>query len=450
MKKLFYLLFAALAFTSCVKDVDTMSLQEIQKNNFNTEFDLTFGVNASVYANHNWGGDIISLVEVPTMRGFDVNGNLWYQNWERPTNVTEDEIAKVVAEFSKVRVNAVNDIHIDWNNYWVQQVYTGTTHYQDGYGNDILGSSKMNKLIAYSSKEMKTICYWPREDELVDKTSGFYEHVNNFNSGANNTTYTDDETGQQYVGTTLMTDMYAEGIVNQFGYHNSTDSQDHFEYIILEIDGSYYVGFDFYAQHPQGQEANKNMDVERDWIFNDWIVKISPAMLKGSTPTPEVEYVRIMCEDLGAATSDFDYNDVVFDIKFLKQGNTYKADIVLQAAGGTLPLYIGGFEVHELFNAKTTQMVNTKAADGVSRPTVKFSVTLPKSYYATAWDALNDLPVTVSYRTETIQLTTTPGTPAEMIAVPVTTAWSDERVSIQHKYPKFAEWIKDSSVKWWE
>ena len=34
-------------------------------------------------------------------RAVDVNGNLWYKNWQRPVNVTETEKAKVVAEFSK-------------------------------------------------------------------------------------------------------------------------------------------------------------------------------------------------------------------------------------------------------------------------------------------------------------------------------------------------------------
>lgn len=204
---------------------------------------------------------------------FDVNGNLWYQNWDRPINVTQEEIEKVVAEFSKVREGVVNDIHIDWENYWVQQVFTGTQTYIDGYGNNIgTGSSHMNHLLAYNSNHTE----WD---------GSHYEHINNFNSGSNNTIYTDDETHEQFIGTTLMTDMHADGVINQFGYHNSTDSKNHFEYIILEIDGYYYVGFDFYANGTEQYPANKNMDVERDWVFNDWIVRICPAYHKGETPT---------------------------------------------------------------------------------------------------------------------------------------------------------------------
>ena len=225
-------------------------------------------------------------------RAANVNGNQWYQNWDRPTNVTEEEIAKVLAAVAEPREGAKNDIHIDWNNYWVQQVYTGEATYTDGNGSNIgTGSSHMNQLLAYTDKVREQTGWWPEETfELRDKREyeNPYEHVNNFNSGDNTTVYTDDVTGEKFYGTTLMTDMYAEGIIDQFGYSNTTDSKIHYEYIIIEVDGSYYICFDFYATHPEGQEANKNMDVERDWIFNDWIVKISPAYHVGETPEEPV------------------------------------------------------------------------------------------------------------------------------------------------------------------
>lgn len=213
-------------------------------------------------------------------RSANVNGNIWYQNWDRPTNVTEEEIAKVLSVVSEPMVGVKNSIHIDWENYWVQQVYTGKQEYVDGYGNNIgTGSSHMNHLLAYNSNYEEEV-WWP--EHVINK--GGYEHIDNFNNGSNSTVYIDDETNEQYIGTTLMVNMNADGVIDQFGYHNSTDSKNHFEYIIIEVDGSYYVCFDFYATHPEGQDANKNMDVERDWVFNDWIVKISPAYHKGETP----------------------------------------------------------------------------------------------------------------------------------------------------------------------
>lgn len=267
----------------------------------------------------------------------DVNGNLWYQTWDRPTNITEEERAKVIEEFSKVRVGAVNDIHIDWNNYWVQQVYTGETTYTDGYNSNIgTGSSHMNQLLAYSGKYKKQTSWYPTEEfELLDKESWQekYEHVNNFNYGNNTTVYTDDETQEQYFGTTLMTDMYADGIIDQFGYSNTTDSKIHYEYIILEIDGDYYIGFDFYATHPDGQDANKNMDVERDWVFNDWIVKISPAYLKGMTPEqPEEEQPEQPNDDTEEPIEGYDEVEINLSVNDYKDYTATKLSMHLRSA----------------------------------------------------------------------------------------------------------------------
>ena len=162
----------------------------------------------------------------------NVNGNQWYLNWERPVNITDDERARVVEEFSKPRPDSVNHIHVTWKNFWVQQVYKGTAEYVDGWGSNIgKGSDQMNVLQVFTNLKKEVISWWPYQDTLY-VYDGDYLHINNFNSGNNTTVYTDDVTGQQYIGTTLMTDMGTDGRDNQFGYHNSRDNQVHFEYII--------------------------------------------------------------------------------------------------------------------------------------------------------------------------------------------------------------------------
>jgi hypothetical protein len=96
-------------------------------------------------------------------------------------------------------------------------------------------------------------------------------------------------------------------------------------------------------------------------------------------------------------------------------------------------------------------MVNTYAGRHNEKPLQTLTVELPGSDYATAWDAINALPVMVQNPDgQIIHLTVNPGTPAEMIAVPVTTEWSDERVPIYNAYPTFVDWIRDSTVQWWE
>ena len=79
------------------------------------------------------------------------------------------------------------------------------------------------------------------------------------------------------------------------------------------------------------------------------------------------------------------------------------------------------------------------------------TVTLQGSDYETAIDAINDLPVVVIMSgKKPIQLTVGVGKPAEMIVVPITTDWSDERVSIKNRYPKFVDWVEDPTIIWYE
>lgn len=230
-----------------------------------------------------WSGDQVLKNNSVGTRGVDVNGNLWYQNWDRPTNVTEEEISKVLEAVKEPRPNAVNEITIEWENFWVQQVYKGQTTYTDHYENERgLGSDLMNELNVWNDN---VEVWWP------DHGFGGYETVNNFNRGDNQTTYTDDENKYVYKGTTLMTGMAANGCdpSKQFAYKNSADGgQFYFDYIVVEVDGEYYVCFDFFADNRDNPTATANKDhyIDRDWIFNDWIVKISPAYHVGETPTP--------------------------------------------------------------------------------------------------------------------------------------------------------------------
>ena len=451
---------ALLALVSCTQDVELID-QKAREEIFEDNFNSTFGVSESVYANHDWGLSSMPLVDITdstansrkamtrgavsrgaVTRSANVNGNIWYQDWKRPTNVTDEEIAWAKEEFGKERRYTTPWVSIEWPNYWVQQVYKGEQSYTASNGQNIgVGSNQMNQLVAFNLESRTILNRWPFYYIFGEA----YEHVNNFNSGNNQNVYTDDVTHEQYVGTTLMTDMATDGRAAQFGYHNSTDSKEHYEYIVLEHNGSYFVGFDFYAD---GLWPNQR--VQRDYIYNDWIIKISPAI--AISDAPSVERVRVMCEDLSNSRTDFDYNDVVFDIKFIKNGDIYTADILLQAVGGELPLYIGNQEVHSKFNVGTGTMVNTYEGKHNEVAPVHFTVNLPAGTYNNAFDAINALPVFVKMSSSPtpIQLTTSPGQPAEMICVPVSTDWPDERESIKDKYPLFVNWISDSSVIWYE
>ena len=153
MKKLLILCAVAI-LASCTHEVeviDQKAREEIFENNFNS----TFGVSESTYANHDWGMNVMPLVDMTDntastrsamTRGVDVNGNLWYQNWNRPTNVTAEEIAWAKEEFGKVRRDTRPWVSIEWANYWVQQVYKGEQSYIDGNNQNNFAAQTQNHL----------------------------------------------------------------------------------------------------------------------------------------------------------------------------------------------------------------------------------------------------------------------------------------------------------------
>ena len=489
MKK--YLITGALALvgmvfnTSCQNDMENYSSpEEAKKAIFAENFEKFYG---TPNPNQDWGFADASLASVTaTTRAHNVNGNLWYQNWQRPVNVTSDEATKVLTAFSVKRENQTNAITINWNNYWVHQVHQSNNSYYDGYGHntgDI--HTKMNKIIAYNTSG----------------NSNYYEHVNNFNDGNNTTVYTDDETHQEYIGTTLMLNMGTSASANnQFGYHNTIDSKDHFEYFIIagaDIDASlagyYYVGFDFCASHPAGQEANKNMDVARDWIYNDWIVRISPATHVGSggstggninqnTSSTEV-YTKqhvlvhkwVFCEDLGSSSNrrDFDYNDLVFDARIVDEykiiknadgtESAYSADPTHRYYAKLTPLAAGGeYEVwfnqsnqpiHSLFVPSTANnvLINTcnSSLDYATPHTEGLAAqTIIYTFNSRSQASLSNINIFVRSSTATYELTANTGEAPHKICVPPGTRWPYERTDITEAYSGFTSYVENRVDPW--
>lgn len=161
----------------------------------------------------------------------------------------------------------------------------------------------------------------------------------------------------------------------------------------------------------------------------------------GGTPelTPDV---RIIAEDLSASEStDFDFNDVVFDVTFTS--NT-SALVTLQAAGGTLPLTVAGVEVHDMFGVSTSTMVNTLAGHKTDYPSVSFEITgIDKSKRG------RDIEILVLKGDEWCPLEAHQGIPAAKIAVKPTFVWCDEYEAIESRYPLFKDWVQNKDVIWY-
>ena len=158
-------------------------------------------------------------------------------------------------------------------------------------------------------------------------------------------------------------------------------------------------------------------------------------------PTPEAD-VRVIAEDLSVSdNTDFDFNDVVFDVTFDYPAG--KTTITLLAAGGTLPLYVGGQEVHEMFGVSTKTMVNTGA--GASKDPVSF--VLDGTFERNA----NNILVQVEKEGEPMTITAEKGRVASKIAVKPQYEWCKERQDIEAKYPNFGKYVKgDVGDDWWE
>ncbi|OYP69723.1 hypothetical protein [Prevotella sp. P2-180] len=158
-------------------------------------------------------------------------------------------------------------------------------------------------------------------------------------------------------------------------------------------------------------------------------------------PTPEAD-VRVIAEDLTVSDegNDFDFNDVVFDIKFDYPAG--KTTIILRAAGGTLPLQVGGVEVHEKFGVPVTTMVNT---GGVTKDPVPFELN------GTFDKDPNKIKVMVQKDGNWIELEALKGKVASKICVGVDYNWCSERQDIATKYPSFAQWVQNTTpTNWWK
>lgn len=171
------------------------------------------------------------------------------------------------------------------------------------------------------------------------------------------------------------------------------------------------------------------------------------AGVKGCTPgfrgKPEPEAIRIIAEDLSATEgSDFDFNDVVFDVK-MNWPSEGKHTITLLAAGGTLPLTIAGEEVHAKFGVPTNKMVNTESWTEQKAP-VTFII---EGNYTNA----NEIEVRVQKGSDWPLLTAPTGKAASKIAVSTDYKWVKELQDITNAYSDFDTYVTTGNpAKWWE
>jgi len=418
---IFISLFSLLFVCSCTKhDFDTYIPSQAKEHQYAKAFEQTFG---NIAPSQTWGFSqpkAYTRSAMPNSNEWGTNNGAGYLNFPTPAAITAEEREAVLAVFNQKGKETYESI-IDVDSFFVQQVYCGPN------------GNKMNELattVDYK-RERKVICWWPYQDEVIETPCESYDDIiNNFNNGK--------YSGNAEQGCMLM---YNSSTKLDFSFKTSQSGGQRIygHWRMEKINGNYYVGFDHEAwrQAP----ANANEEDKRDYIYNDWIIKIVPGL--GYSEEDKIkESGRIICEDLGGI-GDFDFNDVVFDATIYESGKTI---ITLQAAGGTLPLTVAGIEVHEAFGVSTKDMVNTGV--GIVKDAYTFEA-------SEKYNSLIEIPVIVMHNANatnmeryTIELKAEIGKAPQKICVPTSFEWPKEYKSIEDAYPGFKNWV-NTGDKWY-
>ena len=434
MKKILFVGITALAMASCTHDdYAPVSKQEQYQAVFEKEF-------GAVNPNVNWGftpqqvftfdkdGKLIGT------RAANPNSNQWADYLTVPTKLTDAQ-KEVVRKWFQNNPNP-KGLDVNWSDFFVQQVYKGNTNTegsQSPENYDILkdGVLDKDKGKVTGSNQMDWLFCGSKKD-----------HVNNFNGADGDIMY-----------------MY-DSSTDCFGFHESYGQKYYDDSYVLisgdQIDpsvaGMYFVGFDYKMQ----KYDNGNIEVRPDGYYSDWIVRIAPAL---SAPG---KAKRVMVEDLidsdlkSVQTSDWDFNDAVFDVKFETswvdgtpenswQGHNQKfAIITLHAAGGTKYLTIGGqgdkgVEVHKALGVEEQgTMINT--GNGATRPVAIFRIPV-----AANMSNPNDIPVYVGDQV----LEAKQGQATQKLCVPTGVKWMKERVQFINSYDQFKDYVNNSTPEDW-
>ena len=402
----------ASAFTSCSNDNDvSQSNVSPLLPKYEAAFINKFGTPAPT---QTWGFGTAT-------RAANTNSNQWEdQGYVIPEDITEAELEKVLAVFNQKGKESYESL-IDLDEFFVQQVYKGVASYTNHAGDPVVGSEHMDWLCAVTKKTVNVISYWPYEEEVVEGDE-YDDHINNFNNGKCGSTATSEKTGKFIHDLQLM----VNSNTYKFGFKSSEDNGHVFyNFRMEEIDGNYYVGFDFEANG-----ANPNEQVDRDYIYNDWIVKIVPG--KGVEKKTYVD--RIICEDLGNA-DDFDFNDVVFDVRY--EGND--AYVKILNIGGTLPLFVAGNEVHQMVGQVIGANGLYQIAGEVDIPEFKVenctkAADIEIKVDGTAFNTQNAGNVTINNESAIYTLSAEAGKVPQKMRVDTDYQWCAERQSIAAKY----------------
>ena len=520
---------------SCADDkVDYIPIEQQKATAYAEAFKELIG--GEVAPDHDWGFTKTSLVDEPaSTRTAETNSNEWftgtnpaYAGLVKPADVTDREEEVVTQWFKDNRWPESDPISL--STFFVQQVHFGDKVYtstgNNGTEYSVVGGVQMDWLCAYSNTERSVTNYNPYTEVTVS-VPGHDDHINNFNTTDPKRNDPLDQNGlhnmqlMMYSSTSRFgfSESYNTNPVREGDAVNPDNNRIYYNYVIkaIQVDGvwGYYVGFDYESHGDQG-------DFEPDGWYDDRIVKIVPGdgiynynPSSSSSTTTRVDRVerrrlvdqgRIFCEDLGTntvTTSDIDFNDAVFDAKIWRLGQydvtyvngnyssetdyltgiypeglengkfKYIAEIRLLAAGGTVPLKIGGkygFEIHSKFgegNGRTighTTIINTMGAPSQANFTttvntetceaVTVEVDITELVAGQTEIGLDIIPIEVQWTSgnkNTVgEISADYGKVPQKLCVPIGTPWIYERIPITSAYKSFDSYARTKSPLFWD
>ena len=439
MKKILFVGITALAMASCTHDdYAPVSKQEQYQAVFEKEF-------GAVNPNVNWGftpQQVFTFDENGKLigtRGANTEANQWYQYLTVPAPLTDAQ-KDVVRKWFQNNKNP-QGLDVNWSDFFVQQVYKGGTN--PGSNSPEIyytlkdGVQTQNTDTVTGSNYMDWLACGSEESQYKD-------HINNFNGGdagdmnvgeGNNKFHQDKIMYMHDYNTTC------------FGFHDSYGQTYYYDsYVLIPGDiidpivaGMYFVGFDYKT----AKNENGEIRVNPDGYYSDWIIRVVPG-LNAPNAGKRVMVEDIIDSDLASVqTSDWDFNDAVFDVRFENVNNQNYAVITLHAAGGTKYLTIGGegdkgVEVHKALGVETGTMVNT--GNGATRPVAIFRIPVADNV-----DNANQIPVYVGAQ----ELTAQQGEATQKLCVPTDVKWMKERVQFINSYDRFKDYVNNSTPEEW-
>jgi hypothetical protein len=363
-----------------------------------------------------------------------------YPKTGNPAPITAKEAAYVTKWFQENP--GLSEVGKDWTNFYVQFVSgdqtnkKGIWHRHDinpqpegrDWDEDFTDNGGMDKLHVGATQDQNTT-----------------DHILDFNA----------KTGGPWSVAYVQ-----NGSALQWGYHSSWGEDNkapngdgyywYFKMADIEVPGDCfedgvartgcYVGLSLYGA--KWDNGEKILGYQRLQYAEDWILKIT----NDTKP-----FYRVIAEDLNASEkSDFDFNDVVFDV--VKAENN-KTTLKLIACGGIYKLTVGGVEVHGVFGeaAKadgTYPMINT--GKGPEYEPKEFQIA---GEYKTPADIKNISIIVYKPGNENgIELTATKGKPACKVLVDDAFDVIPENKDISNEYGNFTNYVqgKFDGDFWWK